>query len=149
MRCVHTFDLGKSTPLAEDAFRAFLRETSTVADRLLALFAEEPSSGRFLLHAVAGGAIPGRFVHACMETSPRSFGTFTDICPGTHWFEREIYDLFGLVPDGHPELNPLRFHEAWSKKFFPLRSAGAPASDPRRGYRFLVVRGARTSRPRP
>ena len=54
MRCVHTFDLGIPAPLAEDAFRAFLRETSTGVDRLLALFAEEPSKGRFLLHAVAG-----------------------------------------------------------------------------------------------
>ena len=76
-----------------------------------------------------------------METSPRSFRTFTDVCPGTHWFEREIYDLFGLVPEGHPELNPLRFHEGWPKKFFPLRSADAPVAEARRGYRFLLVRG--------
>ncbi|HQU12825.1 MAG TPA: NADH-quinone oxidoreductase subunit C, partial [Thermodesulfobacteriota bacterium] len=141
MRCVHTFDLGNSAPLPEDPFRAFLRETSTGGDRLLALFAEEPSPGRFLLHAVAGGSAPGRFVHACMEVSPRSFRTFTDVCPGAHWFEREIYDLFGLAPEGHPEFNPLRFHEGWPKKFFPLRSADAPAPDPRRGYRFLLVRG--------
>ena len=146
MRCVHTFDLGKSAPLAEEAFRAFLRETSTGGDRLLALFAEEPSSGRFLLHAVAGGGAPGQFVYAWMEASPCSFRTFTDVCPGTHWFEREIYDLFGLVPEGHPELNPLRFHEAWSKKFFPLRSAGSPVPDPRRGYRFLLVRGRGSTR---
>lgn len=143
MRCVHTFDLGDSASLAEDPFRAFLRETSTGGDRLLALFAEEHSPGRFLLHAIAGGAAPGRFVHACVEAYPVSFRTFTDACPGTHWFEREIYDLFGLVPEGHPELNPLRFHEGWPKKSFPLRSAGAVAPEPesRRGYRFLLVRG--------
>jgi len=141
MRCVHTFDLGASAPLAEEPFRAFLRETTTGGDRLLALFAEEPSSGRFLLHAVAGGSAPGRFVRAVMEVSPRSYRTFTDVCPGTHWFEREIYDLFGLAPQGHPESNPLRFHEGWPKKLFPLRSAGAPAPDARRGYRFLLVRG--------
>lgn len=141
MGCVHTFDLGLSAPLTEEAFRAFLRETSGGGDRLLALFAEEPSPGRFLLHAVAGGSAPGRFVHGCVEVSPLSFRTFTDVCPGTHWFEREIYDLFGLVPEGHPELNPLRFHEGWPKKSFPLRSAGDPAPDARRGYRFLLVRG--------
>jgi len=141
MRCVHTFDLGDSAPMAEEAFRAFLGDTSGGGDRLLALFAEEPSTGRFLLHAVTGGGAPGRFVHGCMEVSPHSFRTFTDVCPGTHWFEREIYDLFGLVPEGHPELNPLRFHEGWPKRSFPLRSAGAPAPEARRGYRFLLVRG--------
>ncbi|HEX8044148.1 NADH-quinone oxidoreductase subunit C [Candidatus Deferrimicrobium sp.] len=141
MHCVHTFELGKSAPRTEEAFRAFLRETSGGNNRLLALFAEEYSSGRFLLHAVAGGSVPGRFVHACVETSPRSFRTFTDVCPGAHLFEREIYDLFGLVPEGHPELNPLRFHEGWPKRSFPLRSVGAPAPDARRGYRFLQVRG--------
>ncbi|MBS1244364.1 MAG: NADH-ubiquinone oxidoreductase chain 49kDa, partial [Deltaproteobacteria bacterium] len=141
MRCVHTFDLDNPGPVSEEAFRAFLLETSATGDRLLALFAEEPSSGRFLIHAIAGGATPGRFVHACLEASPRSYRTFTDVCPGTHWFEREIYDLFGLVPEGHPELNPLRFHEAWPKKFFPLRSPGSAAPDARHGYRFLVVRG--------
>jgi Ni,Fe-hydrogenase III large subunit len=141
MQCVHTFDLTGSPPLAEEAFRSFLRSTSAGGGRLLALFAEEPSPGRFLLHAVGGGSVPGRFAHACVEASPRSFRTFTDVCPGTHWFEREIYDLFGLVPEGHPELNPLRFHEGWPKRFFPLRSAGASAPDARRGYRFLLVRG--------
>ena len=141
MHCVHTFDLGISAPLAEEPFRGFLRESTVGGDRLLALFAEEPSSGRFLLHAIAGGSAPGRFIHASMEASPCSFRTFTDICPGTHWFEREIYDLFGLVPEGHPELNPLRFHEGWPKKFFPLRSADAPVAEARRGYRFLLVRG--------
>ncbi|PJB31293.1 MAG: hydrogenase [Deltaproteobacteria bacterium CG_4_9_14_3_um_filter_65_9] len=141
MRCVHTFDLDISVPLAEEAFRTFLRETSSGRDRLLSLFAEEPSPGRFLLHALAGGAAPGRFVHACAEVSPRSFRTFTDVCPGAHWFEREIYDLFGLAPEGHPELNPLRFHEGWPRSFFPLRSEGAPPPEPRRGYRFLLVQG--------
>jgi hypothetical protein len=123
---------------------AFMRSSGKppAAVTALALFAEEPSSGRFLLHAVAGGGTPGGFVHARMEASPRSFRTFTDVCPGTHLFEREIYDLFGLVPEGHPELNPLRCHEAWPKKFFPLRSSGAPAPDARRGYGSRAGRGS-------
>jgi Ni,Fe-hydrogenase III large subunit len=141
MHCVHAFDLTASAPADDGAFRAFLRNTVAEGNRLLALFAEEPSPGDFLLHAVAGGASPGRYDHVCVGVSGRSFRTFTDICPGTHWFEREIYDLFGIVPEGHPELNPLRFHENWPKRFFPMRGDAAPAPDPRRGYRFLQVRG--------
>jgi Ni,Fe-hydrogenase III large subunit len=29
--------------------------------------------------------------------------------PAAAWYEREIHDLFGLVPDGHPRLDPLVF----------------------------------------
>jgi len=141
MKCVRAFDLSSTASVPEEEFRSFLKDATGNKDRLLALFAEEPVPGRFLFHAVAGGGEPGAIRHACSETSPRSFRTYTDVCPGAHWFEREIYDLFGLVPEGHPELNPLRFHEGWPKKFFPLRSAAPPAPDPRRGYRFLLVRG--------
>ena len=30
--------------------------------------------------------------------------------PSAHWFEREIHDLFGIVPEGHPRLEPLVRH---------------------------------------
>lgn len=141
MHCVRIFDLADSPPLAGDRFREFLRQRLAEGDRLLAFFAEEPSPGRFLLHAVVGGSVPGRIAHGCAEISGQAFPTFTDVCPAVHWFEREVYDQFGIVPEGHPELNPLRFHEGWPKRFFPSRSAGAPEAEPRRGYHFLQVRG--------
>ncbi|HEY1519916.1 MAG TPA: NADH-quinone oxidoreductase subunit C [Solirubrobacteraceae bacterium] len=30
--------------------------------------------------------------------------------PAAHWFEREIHDLFGITPEGHPRLEPLVRH---------------------------------------
>lgn len=30
--------------------------------------------------------------------------SLTDIWPGVNWFEREAFDLFGIVFDGHPDL---------------------------------------------
>ncbi|PYN20495.1 MAG: hypothetical protein DMD99_22775 [Candidatus Rokuibacteriota bacterium] len=36
-------------------------------------------------------------------------------------FEREIHDLFGLVPLGHPDLRRLALHQYWPEGYHPLR----------------------------
>src|SRR5207245_1202926 len=43
-------------------------------------------------------------------------------CPQAHWFEREIAEQWGIRPEGHPWLKPIRFHgsyrpghEAWQR----------------------------------
>jgi len=42
--------------------------------------------------------------------------------PVLDWYEREIYDMFGLIPEGHPNLRPLMlFPENYPKDFHPLR----------------------------
>jgi len=47
---------------------------------------------------------------------PGSYKALTPSLPGAAWYEREIADLFGLVPEGHPRIDPLvlplRPHEA-------------------------------------
>jgi Ni,Fe-hydrogenase III large subunit/Ni,Fe-hydrogenase III component G len=48
---------------------------------------------------------------------------FTSITPYVHaaqWYEREIRDLFGLIPQGHPDLRRLVRHEHWPKGIHPL-----------------------------
>lgn len=49
---------------------------------------------------------------------------FTSITPSIHaaqWYEREIRDLFGLIPQGHPDLRRLVRHEHWPKGTHPLK----------------------------
>jgi Ni,Fe-hydrogenase III large subunit/Ni,Fe-hydrogenase III component G len=49
---------------------------------------------------------------------------FTSITPSVHaaqWYEREIRDLFGLIPLGHPDLRRLVRHEHWPKGTHPLQ----------------------------
>lgn len=40
------------------------------------------------------------------EDSP-SIATLCDLWPSANWLEREIYDLFGIVFQGHPELTKI------------------------------------------
>jgi Ni,Fe-hydrogenase III large subunit/Ni,Fe-hydrogenase III component G len=44
-------------------------------------------------------------------------------------FEREIHDLFGLVPQGHPDLRRLALHQYWPEGYHPLRRDAAPRTD--------------------
>lgn len=39
-----------------------------------------------------------------------SYPAVTPRVPAAHWFEREIHDLWGIVPEGHPRLEPLVRH---------------------------------------
>ena len=41
-----------------------------------------------------------------------AYPAVTPRVPAAHWFEREIHDLFAIVPEGHPRLEPLVRHPA-------------------------------------
>jgi NADH:ubiquinone oxidoreductase subunit C len=45
--------------------------------------------------------------------------TVMDIWPIAEWQEREVYDLFGVLYDGHPDLRRLFLEDDWVG--FPLR----------------------------
>jgi formate hydrogenlyase subunit 5 len=47
--------------------------------------------------------------------------TITDILPGANLYEREVFDLLGVVFEGHPKLERLLLPESWPKGDYPLR----------------------------
>jgi NADH-quinone oxidoreductase subunit C len=62
-------------------------------------------------------------------TSPH-VGTVTGIWPAANWLEREVWDLFGIAFDGHPDPRRLLMPEDWEgyplRKDYPVQIKMAP-----------------------
>jgi Ni,Fe-hydrogenase III large subunit len=42
-----------------------------------------------------------------------SYPALTPDCPQVHWFEPELAEQWGVKPEGHPWLKPIRFHHSY------------------------------------
>jgi NADH-quinone oxidoreductase subunit C len=58
----------------------------------------------------------------------REAASITPMVPGANWFEREVYDLFGIQFDGHPELRRIMLPDDW--RGHPLRRTEPLGSEP-------------------
>ena len=56
------------------------------------------------------------------------YSSITDIVPAAEFVENEIYELFGIVPLGHPNPRRMILPENWPKDEYPMRKDW---SDPR------------------
>lgn len=59
-----------------------------------------------------------------------SVPTVSGIWPGANWYEREVYDLFGLTFSGHPDLRRILMPMDWTshplRKDYPLSGFDLP-----------------------
>lgn len=49
------------------------------------------------------------------------FPSVTPDNPAAQWYEREVKDLLGLIPTGHPDPRRLVLHDNWPEGLYPLR----------------------------
>ncbi len=95
--------------------------------RLMSLFAsdERSTTDRFLLHHVWSLPALRTFLHVSTPldkaSAEPSFPSIAAKYPAANWFEREVMDFFGLVPEGHPNLARVALHDDWPDGAWALR----------------------------
>jgi NADH-quinone oxidoreductase subunit C len=80
------------------------------------------------VHALgeAQAAAPARLrVKARVHGDTPALPTICDVYPNANWYEREVYDLFGVLFNGHPDLRRILMPDEWdghpARKDYPVQ----------------------------
>ncbi|MCL2423753.1 MAG: NADH-quinone oxidoreductase subunit C [Micrococcales bacterium] len=85
-------------------------------------------------------------LEVAVDDADRHIPSTTSVYPTNDWHERETFDFFGIIFDGHPGLSRILMPDDWSghpqRKDYPLsgipvefKGATVPPADERRVYR--------------
>jgi len=98
-----------AVPLLDDpTFRQDLLSQIAVGWRLLLLTVLPKTDGEIRLLAALANDANGE-IRVAATPLDRCYRALTPDCPAAHYFEREIHEQHGIVPEGHPWLKPVRF----------------------------------------
>lgn len=93
-------------------FRETVIDSVRDGARLVAFFGRPQEDRRLLVFAVLAMPDAGPLGVLAMAVDGR-YPALTGACPQAHLFERELAEQWGVVPEGHPWLKPMRFHRSW------------------------------------
>src|SRR5690242_17943557 len=113
--------------LTLDQFQDAILQGVGEEQRVSAFFAlAGTSSATVELYVVLASDHENRLGIARTIISGHTFPSLTPRCTQVHLFEREIAEQFGLRPEGHPWLKPVRYRHSWSGR----DAWGRPADQP-------------------
>ncbi len=102
-------------------FREQLLQSCENGGRIAALFGRANGAAGIRLFAVLANDARGQ-LELWSTGVAGSYPALTPVCAQAHWFEREIAEQWGVRPEGHPWLKPIRFHrsscegrDAWNR----------------------------------
>jgi Ni,Fe-hydrogenase III large subunit len=108
-------------------FRDAVLRAVDAGARLSALYGQPAASGAGVqLWAVLADDYAGALALLCSDPVER-YAALTPDCPQAQAFERELAEQWGVQPEGHPWLKPLRFHASYGSG--PAGSGAAQRSD--------------------
>ncbi len=72
-------------------------------------------------------------LHCSISREDPVVPTASDLWPGFNWHEREVFDMFGIRFEGHPDLRRILLPDDWEG--FPFRKdyVSVPSGDPLHG----------------
>ncbi|NLX24377.1 MAG: hydrogenase, partial [Lentisphaerae bacterium] len=96
-----------------EAFRRIVLREVGAGSRVASFFgASTAKPGELDLFMLLANDASNRMVFFSTRIEGGHFPSLTPDCPQLHLFEREIAEQFGVHPDGHPWLKPLRYPAA-------------------------------------
>ena len=123
-----SFHSGEAIPLQDipdlsiAEFRTAILAAVSGGGTLAALFGMPDENRRIRLIAVVADSMTNSLSIFSTKVD-QSYSCLTLECPQANWFEREIAEQWGVHPQGHPWLKPIRFHA-------PYRSGGNSSRAP-------------------
>jgi Ni,Fe-hydrogenase III large subunit len=107
-----TVALAEIVALRPADFREQVLQAVEAGARIAALFGHPVAGGNVQLLAVLASDADGQLALWSTEVDDR-YPALTPACPQAQWFEREIAEQWGVRPEGHPWLKPIRFHHSY------------------------------------
>ncbi|MGD9677044.1 MAG: NADH-quinone oxidoreductase subunit C [Vulcanibacillus sp.] len=112
--------------LSENAFEVCTYLSKQLNLGLVSMFASderELESGTFIIYYIFSNRSENYFIElrSQLPTNELKYKSVANHIYNASWYEREIKDMFGLEPIGHPLPKKYLFHNNWPEGNYPLR----------------------------
>lgn len=104
--------VGQIPVLPIGIFRQAILDAAQEGCRLAAYFGAAPSPKQMKIFAVLANDVNNELLVLSTPVA-ESYLALTPDCPQAHLFERELAENFGVQPEGHPWLKPVRYHKSY------------------------------------